>query len=108
MIEPKLFDVVEILYTMEDEGLSSGAQGTIVEKLSSQAFMVEFINEHGETLALPTVTRDQFIVVWQAATEQDVPVADQVAQIVRLLPRPADTEVLNFARLVTGRQVLTP
>jgi hypothetical protein len=79
-----------------------------VEQLGNQAFMVESINEHGKTLALPTVTRDQFIMVWQAATEQDVPVADQVAQIVRLLPWPVDTEVLDFARFVTARQVLTP
>lgn len=108
MIEPKLFDVIEILYPIENEELSAGAQGTIVDQLGSQAFIVEFINEHGETLSLPTVTRDQLVVVWQAATEQDVPVADQVAQIVRLLPRPADTEVLDFARFVTGRHVLTP
>ena len=69
-----------------------------------RAFEVEFMNEEGETLALCTLTSDQFLVVWQAATQLPVPLAEQVAQLVELLPQAARTEVLDFARFLSVRQ----
>ncbi len=104
MTKPELYDVVELLYPMEGENLPAGAEGTIVLEFNEHAFEVEFMNEAGETLALCTLTRNQFLVVWQAATGEAVPLAEQVAQLVALLPQEARTEVMDFARFLSVRQ----
>ena len=104
MIKPKLYDVVELLYQLEEANLPAGTQGTIVHQHAEDVFEVEFINDSGETIALCPLARNQFIVVWRAETEQDVPLAEQVAQVVALLPQQAGTEVLDFARFLSLRQ----
>ena len=104
MIKPKLFDVIEILYPIEKGDLPAGAQGTLVHQYAEDNFEVEFINEQGETIALCTLNRSQFVVIWQAETEQDVLLAEQVAQVVALLPNQAGNEVLDFARFLSLRQ----
>lgn len=104
MIKPELYDVVELIYPAEKGMVPPGTEGTIVLKHSENTFEVEFVNESGETLALCTLTRDQFLVVWQATTELPVPLAEQVAQLVELLPQAARAEVLDFARFLSIRQ----
>lgn len=104
MIKPELYDVVELIYPTENGLLPPGTEGTIVLEHDENAFEVEFVNEDGETLASCTLTRDQFLVVWQAATQLPVPLAEQVAQLVELLPQTARTEVLDFARFLSARQ----
>ena len=104
MITPALFDVVEILYPLPEENLPAGSQGTLVHQLAEDIFQVEFVNDNGVTTVLCTLSSQQFIVVWQAVTEQTVPVAEQVAQVVTLLPQQAGTEVLDFARFLSQRQ----
>jgi hypothetical protein len=104
MIEPKLYDVIEILYPLSAENLPAGAQGTLVHQHEANVFEVEFVNEAGETIALCSLSRHQFIVIWQAATEQPVSVAEQVAQVVALLPGQAGSEVLDFAWFLSQRQ----
>jgi hypothetical protein len=106
MIEPTLYDVVEILYALPGESLPAGSQGTLVHQHEANVFEVEFVNEAGETTALCTLARHEFIVVWQAATEQPVSIAEQVAQVVALLPQQAGSEVLDFARFLSQRQRL--
>jgi len=104
VIKPALFDVVEILYPLPEENLPAGSQGTLVHELAGDVFQVEFVNDNGETTALCTLSSQQFIVVWQADTEHMVPIAEQVAQVVTLLPQQAGTEVLDFARFLSQRQ----
>ncbi len=104
MITPDLYDVIEIVYPLPEYHLPAGAQGTLVHQHSADTFEVEFVDENGETLALCSLSSQQFIVVWQAKTEQFVPISDLLAQIVMLLPAPAKTEVLDFARFLTVRQ----
>lgn len=105
MIKPTLYDVVETLYPIEVANLPAGTQGTLVHQYTEDdVFEVEFVNELGETLALSTLKRNQFVVVWQAGTEQDVSLPEQVAQVVALLPHQAGTEVLDFARFLSWRQ----
>lgn len=104
MFEPELLDVVELIYPVEESSLVAGIQGTIVEQHSREAYEVEFVAEDGETIALLPLTRDKFIVVWQVGTGRDVPLAEQVAQVVALLPREAGSEVLDFARFLSFRQ----
>lgn len=108
MIEPKLYDVVEILYPIEEFNLPAGIQGTLVHLNAENVFEVEFVNDLGETIALATLNRNQFIVVWQAEVGQDLSLSEQVAQVVALLPPQVGTEVLDFARFLSMRRTEKP
>ncbi|GGA35384.1 DUF4926 domain-containing protein [Okeania sp. KiyG1] len=70
MIKPELFDVVELLVNLPSEQQFIGDRGTIVECYNDGKYEVEFSNEQGETLALCSLSNNQFIVVWQAQTKQ--------------------------------------
>ena len=59
---PKLFDVVELLEALPAVGLTAGALGAIVEQLAPDAFIVEFVDEDGNTLALETLASRDFAV----------------------------------------------
>jgi len=52
----ELLDVVAL--TEAFGSLSKGSLGTVVEMLSDDGFMVEFIDDHGYTLAIETLRRD--------------------------------------------------
>jgi hypothetical protein len=104
MIKPSLFDVIELLQPLAKEGLPAGSQGTIVDQYNDQTFEVEFSDDLGRTIALAALSREQFIVVWKAETEQALPPAEQIAQLVEILPPQAGQEVLNFARFLTTRR----
>ena len=69
MTSPELFDVVELLINLPERNLSSGVQGTILECYQDNNYEVEFSNSDGETLALCTLSAQQFIVVWSAKTK---------------------------------------
>jgi hypothetical protein len=81
--------------------LKSGGYSLTITK---DVFEVEFVDESGESVALCPLARDHFIVIWQAEREQEVPLAEQVAQVVALLPQQAGTEVLDLARFLSLRQ----
>jgi hypothetical protein len=55
-LQIELLDVVAL--TEAFGSLATGSLGTVVEVLSDDAFMVEFIDDHGYTLAIVTLTRD--------------------------------------------------
>ncbi len=57
-LAPSLLDVVELLEPLPAHGLPTGAAGTVVEELSD-AFLVEFVDEAGDTLALEVLKQDQ-------------------------------------------------
>jgi hypothetical protein len=65
MIEPELFDAIELLVDLPEENLCAGVRGAIVECYEDGKYEVEFTNEEGETLALSTLSSDKFIVVWK-------------------------------------------
>ena len=104
MIKPEIYDVIELHSPIPENELVAGMQGTLVHQHDDDVFEVEFINDQGETAVLCTLSREQFIVVWQSAKKDDVPLAEQVAQYVTLLPQQAGTEVLDFARFLSFRQ----
>ena len=104
MIKPEIYDVIELHSPIPENELVAGMQGTLVHQHDDDVFEVEFINDQGETTVLCTLSREQFIVVWQSAKEDDVPLAEQVAQYVTLLPQQAGTEVLDFVRFLSFRQ----
>jgi hypothetical protein len=55
MIEPEVFDVVELLIDLPEYNLRSGVQGAIVDCYCDEKYEVEFSNEEGETIALCTL-----------------------------------------------------
>lgn len=59
---PKLFDMVELLDALPSAGLTAGMLGAIVDQLAPDTFIVEFVNDAGETLALETLTTNDFAV----------------------------------------------
>lgn len=69
MIQPELFDIVKLLVDLPEYNLRAGTQGAIVENHQNNAYEVEFFESTGETLALCTLSPQQFIVVWQAKTK---------------------------------------
>jgi hypothetical protein len=99
----ELGDVVELIENLPDRQLWAGIQGTIVYCHGETAYEVEFTNDQGETLAWLTVKPTQFIVVWQARTQQWVSPAQQTAALVEQLAPDLAKEVLDFARFLKGR-----
>lgn len=101
---PELFDVVELVIDLPEQGLYAGMQGTIVEvHASGAAYEVEFTDERGEALNFLALRPEQFVVVWQARTQQWVPLAERVAELVSRLSESAGAEVLDFARFLSVR-----
>ena len=105
MIKPMMYDSIELLVDLPEHNLRAGMQGAIVHQYDEQSFEVEFANEDGETLALCPLTLEQFIVIWQAESEQAVSVIDQVGQIVARLPQDPQKQLLEFARYLSLRNV---
>lgn len=101
MITPSLYDSVELLVDQPEQNLRAGMQGAIVHQYDDQTFEVEFVNQQGETEALCALSLSQFIVVWQAETEQPVSIIDQVAEIVARLPETPQLQLLDFARFLS-------
>ena len=103
MIEPELFDVIELLVDLPEENLRAGVRGAIVECYENGKYEVEFTNEEGETLALSTLSSEEFIVVWKAKTKRWLSVSEQIAAAINHLSEERQQEVLNFARSLDQR-----
>lgn len=101
---PNIGDVIELVVDVPNENLRAGIQGTIVHQHTDKTFEVEFVNDEGETRALLALDTSQFIVVWQAATKQWVPLAERAAYLVSILSDDAAREVVDFARFLKTRQ----
>jgi len=95
---PDLFDVVELLVDLPEHNLRAGDRGSVVHCHPDNTYDVEFTNEDGETLALCSLSPQQFFVVWRAETRTWVPVSEQIVAVVTHLPEEMEQEVLDFAR----------
>lgn len=98
MTEPELFDVVELLVDLPKDNLRAGFRGALVECYDDNNYEVEFTNPEGETLALCTLSSEQFIIVWNAKTKRWLSVSEQIAAVISHLPEERKLEVLDFAR----------
>jgi Domain of unknown function (DUF4926) len=98
MIQPELFDVVELLVPTPEVGLLPGRQGAIVEYHSNHSYEVEFTNNSGDTETLCTLSPDQFVVVWQSQANRWLPISEKVTAVVSSLPEDEQQQVLAFAR----------
>ena len=61
----KELDSVKTLQALPAKGIAAATVGTIVEVFDkpSRAYMVEFADDDGETLAMPTLRADQIELV---------------------------------------------
>jgi len=103
MIEPELFDVIELLVDLPEENLCAGVRGAIVERYEDGKYEVEFTNEEGETLALSTLSSKEFIVIWKAKTKRWLSASEQIAAAINYLSEERQREVLDFARSLYQR-----
>lgn len=60
--EPKLLDVVALLRDIPEENVRRGMVGTIVDT-NGDLFLVEFSNSDGETIALPPLMAEDFLLL---------------------------------------------
>jgi len=97
-------DVIELTVDIPDHKLLAGMQGAIVHCHNEDAYEIEFTDDNGETLDFLALRPEQFIVVWHAATQQWVPVVEQVASLTANLPAESAQEILDFARFLSARR----
>ena len=98
MRRSELFDIVELLVDLPGDSLNAGDKGAIVDCYSDGNYEVEFTNDDGETLALCTLSNEQFIVVWKADTKSWLSRSEKIIAIIDHLPDRSQEEVLEFAR----------
>lgn len=98
MTYPELFDVIELLVNLPLYNLRAKVRGAIVECYDDNTYEVEFTNEEGETLAICTLSSEQFIVIWKAKTKSWLPVSEQIYAVINHLSEERKQEVLDFAR----------
>lgn len=104
MINPELFDTVELLVDLPEIQLRAGTQGAIVQAYGEDVFEVEFSDEAGQTLAMCALSTAQFIVVWRNADHTWVTADEQAAQLISRLREPERREVIDFARYLHLRR----
>jgi len=98
MIEPELFDVVELLVNLSEYNLVAGVRGAIVDCYADGKYEVEFTNEEGETEVICPLSSDKFIVVWKAKTKSWLSVSEQLVTAIENLSEEHQREVLDFTR----------
>ena len=59
----ELLDTVALVCDLPDLGLVAGEVGAVVELLSDDAFMVEFVDNDGSTYGLHTLRANQLVAL---------------------------------------------
>ena len=70
MAEIELLSVVAVLEEIPQMGLLRGQVGTVVERLDTEVFEVEFSDESGQTYASLALRADQLMRLHPAPTHQ--------------------------------------
>ncbi|MDR9402304.1 MAG: DUF4926 domain-containing protein [Halothece sp. Uz-M2-17] len=100
MIQPSLNDLVELLVNLPEYNLAIGHKGRIIDSLDEAHFEVEFIEDIEEASEPCVLSTEQFIVIWQAETEEWMTTSDKIIAIVNNLPEEKREEILNFAQFL--------
>ncbi|MDJ0524525.1 MAG: DUF4926 domain-containing protein [Microcystis sp. M53600_WE12] len=98
MIKPELFDLVELLVDLPEHNLIMGEQGTIVEDYNDGCYEIEFSNDLGETIALCSLSMQQFIVIWKAQNKTWLSLTEKLTALIDKLPKEKQQKVLDFTR----------
>ncbi len=105
---PDIGDIIELVTDIPEKNLRAGVRGTVVHCHGHDVYEIEFIDDNGETLDFLALHAKQFIIVWQAETQQWIPVAEQTSALVAGLPHDAAKQVLDFARFLSVRSYQSP
>jgi len=100
---PELFDVVELLVTLPESNLHVGVRWAIVDCYADGNYEIEFSDRSGETIALRTLSSQQFLVVWNAKEGRWLSVSELLAGMVERLSDERQKQVLEFARSLSER-----
>ena len=100
---PELFDVVELLVTLPESNLHQGVKGAIVDCYEDGNYEVEFSDGCGETIALCTLSTEQFLVVWKSKERRWLSVSELLAAMVERLSDERQQQILEFARSVSQK-----
>ncbi len=100
---PDIGDIIEVITTIPDKNLRAGVRGAVVHCHGNSFYEVEFTDDNGATLDFSALHEKHFIVVWQAETQQWIPIAEQTSALVASLPDDAARQVLDFARSLSVR-----
>lgn len=100
---PELFDVVELLVILPETNLQVGLRGAIVDRYSDGTYEVEFSDSSGETIALHTLSVEQFLVVWNAKERRWLSVSELLAAMVERFSDERQQQVLEFARSLSQK-----
>jgi hypothetical protein len=101
---PELFDVVELLVTLAESNLHQGVRGAIVDDgYDDGNYEVEFSDRSGETIALCTLSTEQFLVVWKSKERRWLSVSELLAAMVGRLSDERQIQVLEFARSLSEK-----
>ncbi len=100
---PELFDVVELLVTLPESNLHQGVRGAIVDCYDDGNYEVEFSDRSGETIALSTLSTEQFLVVWKSKERRWLSVSELLAAMVGRLSDERQQQILEFARSVSQK-----
>lgn len=105
MIKPAVYDTVELLHEQhtDDYILPAGTHGTVIHQYADQIYGVEFINSGSRIPFEVVLMAQQLTVIWQASSRQQVPLSEQLAQVIDHLPEPEQAELLAVARTLNAR-----
>lgn len=104
MINPELFDLVELLVDLPEHNLTRGEQGTIVEDYNDGYYEIEFSNNEGETIALCPLSKQQFMVIWKAKSKTWLSLTEKLKVLVDNLPNEKQQKILDFTRSLYQKQ----
>ncbi len=100
---PELFDAVELLVNLPETNLQVGVRGAIVDCYSDGNYEIEFSDRSGETIALCTLSPEQFLVVWKAKERRWLSVSELLAAMVERFSDERQQQVLEFARSLSQK-----
>ncbi|MEG5175361.1 DUF4926 domain-containing protein [Microcoleus sp. B3-D7] len=101
---PELFDVVELFVTWSESNLHLGVRGATVACYDDGNYEIEFSERSGETIALCTLSTEQFLVVWKSKERRWLSVSELLAAMVGRLSDERQQQVLEWARSMSQKE----
>ncbi|MBE9185528.1 DUF4926 domain-containing protein [Microcoleus sp. LEGE 07076] len=83
---------------LPETNLQAGIRGAIVDCYCDGTYEVEFSDRYGETIALCTLSPEQFLVVWKTKERRWLSVSELLAAMVERFSDERQQQVLELAR----------
>ena len=88
---------------MPESNLHLGVKGATVDCYDDENYEVKFTARSGETIALCTLSTEQFLVVWKSKERRWLSVSELLAAMVERLSDERQQQILELARSLSGR-----